>query len=285
MAGESASASARRLREASERLARSAERWERGAEGERATAVALADLPAESWTVFHDLRWPGRRYANIDHVVVGPPGIFVIDSKHWSGSITVEAGLLRQDGRSRESAVAGAAEAASAIAFLLGHPLPGLVYPVLCFAGVASVTGRAGDVLLCSTADVTALMRSRPTQLGDDQRRKLSRELEASFAAAARVTETRKMRTATSRTRSPRLSSVRSQRRVRRPRPAVRAAAFVVGLGVLGAALASPMPTWIGGQLVSIVADGSTDSPDRQKQDDRQRRGDESRRHRERAIP
>jgi hypothetical protein len=35
---------------------------------EQATADALTALPAERWTVMHDVRWPGRSVANIDHV-------------------------------------------------------------------------------------------------------------------------------------------------------------------------------------------------------------------------
>jgi hypothetical protein len=36
--------------------------------------------------VFHDLAVPGSR-ANVDHLVIGPTGVFVIDSKQWSGSV------------------------------------------------------------------------------------------------------------------------------------------------------------------------------------------------------
>jgi len=31
--------------------------------------------------VFHDLAVPGNTSANIDHLVIGPTGVFVIDSK------------------------------------------------------------------------------------------------------------------------------------------------------------------------------------------------------------
>ena len=64
--------------------------------------------------------WPGRRFANIDHVVVGPGGVFVIDSKNWSGDVRVVEGTLRQNGRSREKAVASAADASLAVAELVG---------------------------------------------------------------------------------------------------------------------------------------------------------------------
>jgi Nuclease-related domain len=36
--------------------------------------------------VFHDLAVPGSP-ANVDHLVIGPTGLFVIDSKQWTGSV------------------------------------------------------------------------------------------------------------------------------------------------------------------------------------------------------
>ena len=36
--------------------------------------------------VFHDLAVPGSP-ANLDHLVIGPSGVFVIDSKQWTGSV------------------------------------------------------------------------------------------------------------------------------------------------------------------------------------------------------
>jgi hypothetical protein len=37
--------------------------------------------------VFHDLAVPGNASASVDHLVIGPSGVFVIDSKQWSGSV------------------------------------------------------------------------------------------------------------------------------------------------------------------------------------------------------
>lgn len=57
-----------------------AERWLRGAEGERATAALLDRLPERKWAVLHDLSVPGSR-ANVDHLVIGRTGAWVIDTK------------------------------------------------------------------------------------------------------------------------------------------------------------------------------------------------------------
>jgi hypothetical protein len=167
MAGESARDKARRAREKSERLARYAERWEKGAEGESQTAAALAELGPE-WTHWHDLKWPGRRFANIDHLAVGPSGIFVIDSKNWSGALTAKENVLRQNGYRRETAVAGCADSALAVGELLPRYMD-RIQPVLCFVRQDEVEGWARDVMLCSTANLMAMLTSREPVLDTDE--------------------------------------------------------------------------------------------------------------------
>jgi hypothetical protein len=60
--------------------------WQRGAEGERRTARLLDRLTRDGYVVFHDLAVPDSD-ANVDHLVIGPSGVFVIDSKQWTGSV------------------------------------------------------------------------------------------------------------------------------------------------------------------------------------------------------
>jgi hypothetical protein len=64
--------------------------WQRGAQGERHTARLLRRLPRHGFVVFHDLAVPGSQ-ANVDHLVIGPTGVFVIDSKQWTGSVHQDA--------------------------------------------------------------------------------------------------------------------------------------------------------------------------------------------------
>ena len=61
--------------------------WQRGAAGERHTARLLRRLNRDGYVVFHDLAVPGNTSANLDHLVIGPTGVFVIDSKQWTGSV------------------------------------------------------------------------------------------------------------------------------------------------------------------------------------------------------
>jgi hypothetical protein len=50
----------------------------------------LAPLERHGRAVLHDLVVPGNR-ANLDHVVIGPGGVFVIDSKQYRGRLQVDA--------------------------------------------------------------------------------------------------------------------------------------------------------------------------------------------------
>jgi hypothetical protein len=61
--------------------------WQRGAAGERRTARLLDRLTRDGFVVFHDLAVPGNTRANVDHLAIGLTGVFVIDSKQWTGSV------------------------------------------------------------------------------------------------------------------------------------------------------------------------------------------------------
>jgi hypothetical protein len=70
--------------------------WQQGAVGEELMAARLAELEG-SFRVLHDRRIPGTR-ANIDHIAVGPSGVWVIDAKRYRGKrpeLRVDGGVLR----------------------------------------------------------------------------------------------------------------------------------------------------------------------------------------------
>jgi hypothetical protein len=60
--------------------------WRRGAAGERRTARLLDRLGRDGYVILHDLAMPDSA-ANVDHLVIGPSGVFVIDSKRWTGHL------------------------------------------------------------------------------------------------------------------------------------------------------------------------------------------------------
>lgn len=62
------------------------ENMQRGANGEIRVGKLLGDLPDE-FCVINDLTTPN---GNIDHVVVGPTGVFVLDAKAWRGVVKAD---------------------------------------------------------------------------------------------------------------------------------------------------------------------------------------------------
>jgi hypothetical protein len=72
--------------------------WRRGAAGERRTARLLGPLERCGWAVLHDLAIPGSP-ANIDHLVIGPGGVVVIDTKQYRGRLWLDHDGLVWHGR------------------------------------------------------------------------------------------------------------------------------------------------------------------------------------------
>ena len=118
---------------------RDTEAWRVGAIGEERVGAALDRLPGVS--TLHDRRIP-RRTANIDHLVVGPGGVYVIDTKRYVGqrpSLVVSGGLfsprietLHVGRRSRQKLVDGIHKQVAAVREALSAfdvPVTG----VLCF--------------------------------------------------------------------------------------------------------------------------------------------------------
>jgi Nuclease-related domain len=63
------------------------DRWLQGAEGEELVGGILSGLEAEGWYVTHDVSL-GR--GNVDHVLVGPGGIFAVETKSRKKPISVD---------------------------------------------------------------------------------------------------------------------------------------------------------------------------------------------------
>jgi Nuclease-related domain len=231
MAGESAAEQARRkmlkaqeLRNQAERLERAARAWDQGAAGERATAMALGSLP-QGWLTLDDVRWPGRRKANIDHVVIGPGGIFVIDSKNWTGAVRLHDGGLRQNGYSRDKDVAAAADAALAVGGLVPE-YAAQVRPVLCMTGETPTDGSRFEVVICSLHTLRDTLVAFPEVLSPAQVALLHQKLGTHLLRP----EQRLAPTA--------YASIGRTRRASRRRSGVKAAAKVAGLVALLAFIA-----------------------------------------------
>ena len=118
--------------------------WAIGAAGEEKLAAELTIVPG--LRMLHDRRVPGTR-GNIDHIVIGPAGVFVVDAKANRGRIEIRdrGSLFQTDyrlmigGRDCSAMADKMGWQVSAIqAALADHgidPLPPIV-PVLCFLEV-----------------------------------------------------------------------------------------------------------------------------------------------------
>ena len=108
----------------------------KGARGEEIVAVQLSGgLPA-GYHVFHDLELSG--VAPIDHLVAGPSGVFVIETKFWSGCVSCRNGLLLVDGeKPSRSPVEQANVEVKALREWFSEKTNDVppITPVVCFAG------------------------------------------------------------------------------------------------------------------------------------------------------
>lgn len=74
-----------------------ANKFYRGGAGEKAVKKVLQELP-EDFTVFEDVKI-GERRGNIDFVVLGPGGVFVVEVKSHGGNIAYNGYSLTLNGR------------------------------------------------------------------------------------------------------------------------------------------------------------------------------------------
>jgi hypothetical protein len=128
--------------------------WRRGARGERRTARRLRPLLREGWTVLHDVAIPASR-ANGDHVLVGPPGVFLVDSKAWHGRITLGPdGSAWHNGHPMDGVLETVRWEAQQLTKALGAP----VLPMLC---VHDVQLPWGELYVAGVPIVPVLMPGR----------------------------------------------------------------------------------------------------------------------------
>ena len=130
------------------------------------TADVLAALP-DGWTVLDDVSSRGARFTPIDHVVVGPSGIFVVVAARWQGTVTVVDNVVRHDRQAREADTDQCADAALAVAEVVQavDAFAEWVLPVLCLERAEPVLDWAVDVRVCSTATLVEALTSLPPVL------------------------------------------------------------------------------------------------------------------------
>ena len=68
------------------------EGWLRGYHGEIIVSHLLSNLPG-TFVVKHDIKITGRK-GNIDHLVIGVTGVWIIETKNWSRTFSLRKGRL-----------------------------------------------------------------------------------------------------------------------------------------------------------------------------------------------
>lgn len=130
---------------------RHVESFYKGARGEEKVSGILGDLP-DGYHVFNDFKALSH---HVDHVVVGPAGVFSVETKFWSEKVTIEEGHVLVGGRlpSRSPLAQARREAQLVKEQLEKSGWKGQVTPVLAFASdtfVPHVVETQGVVVLNS---------------------------------------------------------------------------------------------------------------------------------------
>jgi hypothetical protein len=154
------------------------ENFFKGARGEEKVAGILAGLP-DGYHVFNDV---SSAAGQIDHVVVGPAGVFAVETKNWSSAVTFENGSVFAGGRapSRSPLDQVRREADAVYALLRRSGWKGEVTPLLVFASdtfrprVAEIEG----VVAMNAAELAGAFAASRAVMGSGEIDRLARLLE-----------------------------------------------------------------------------------------------------------
>ena len=155
---------------AAEARARS-ERFLLGHRTERQVAARLSPLAVDGYSFLHDRAWPGSRSgAQIDHVVVGPGGVFILDTKAWA-DVQIAAGRLHHGQADVTDDLSGLADlgyGTEAVLADLGLA-PGEVHVALVFAGRRMPPTTIGTITAVGELDAAAWINAHGRRLTDLQ--------------------------------------------------------------------------------------------------------------------
>ena len=102
--------------------------WLAGARGEEATGRLLDSLESEGFYAIHDRQIPGG-YENIDHLVLGPTGIFVVETKNYGGGLWLQGESIFVGRYNHDAMIAQVKRQVRAIETLIG---PLRARPLIC---------------------------------------------------------------------------------------------------------------------------------------------------------
>jgi hypothetical protein len=159
--------------------------WRRGAAGERRTAWLLGSLERHGWAVLHDLAVPGCQ-ANLDHLVIGPGGVFVIDSKQYRGRLQLDpSGRLWHGRYPLGPTLRAVSFEADRAAQVLADPQ--VVVPIVAVHGAQVPWGKVlmDGVPVVSARRLPGMLRQLPAVLGPERVAALADQARVRFHPAA----------------------------------------------------------------------------------------------------
>jgi hypothetical protein len=144
--------------------------WRIGAQGEREVAWRLRKLDPR-WRVLHSIP-VGERGSDIDHVVIGPGGVFTLNTKHHpGGKVWVAERALMVNGKRvpyLRNARHEAVRASRLLSAACGFEVP--VEPVIVvLCSELTVKAQPPDVRVASARRVRTWLTKRPTVLSAAQ--------------------------------------------------------------------------------------------------------------------
>ncbi len=161
--------------------------WRVGADGEETVGGRLEKLTAHGWHVLHSVP-VGSRGADIDHVLIGPGGVYTVNTKNRPGrNVSVSAHAIRVDGCPTDYLPKSRHEAKRAEKLLFdatGLSVP--VRPVLVLLTgslipTITIKQQPSDVSVLDRMDIPGAFRRAP-------RRMAPAEVAALFDTARRCT-------------------------------------------------------------------------------------------------
>jgi Nuclease-related domain len=161
------------------RASSSATVWRRQAIAQRRTAAALQPLEQEGYLVLHDVTLPGRS-ESIDHLLVGPTGVWVIESKRRGRAALLDIVSQRRGHGGTNGALRALRSEAAAVADALGGGASIPVKPLLCIYGRTPPRGRRSveGVRTAAPRRLAEIVRQGSPLGPDDVERATSRALE-----------------------------------------------------------------------------------------------------------
>ncbi len=173
-AGDSAGDEARRqlaladAHEAAAEKARSdAGNWAIASATEKRTAILLAPLSVIGYVPLHDRSWPGSRHAQVDLVLVGPGGVFIVDTKAWK-EVTIDGGRVFRGQEDVTEDIENLSELGRTVEEDLAEVglAPGEVHVVMALVGERGRDASVGTVRMLSERDLLRHIASRGMRLG-----------------------------------------------------------------------------------------------------------------------